>query len=152
MIMPQTDLNINPTDSVKPAENNDTVDNLLTQPSDIPVYDVLAKKQFASPEKIELIKESFILTPLKTVNKRASFKEYDPITNKIVVSGSKQIEDIKSPKITPREKITTPTETISDIEKTDTVKLTEKLSLLLIYFQTKLSKKATHRNILFSLL
>ena len=39
----QTDLNINPTDSVKPAENNDTVDNLLTQPSDIPVYDVLQK-------------------------------------------------------------------------------------------------------------
>ena len=140
MIMPQTDLNINPTDSVKPAENNDTVDNLLTQPSDIPVYDVLAKT-VCFTRKIELIKESFILTPLKTVNKRAFFKEYDPITNKIVVSGSKQIEDIKSPKITPREKITTPTETISDIEKTDTVKLTEKTQFTFDIFSNKIIKE-----------
>lgn len=139
--MPQIDQNINPTDSVKPAESNDTVDNLLTQTSDIPVYDVLAKKQFASPEKIELIKESFILTPLKTVNKRASFKEYDPITNKIVVSESKQIEDIKSPKITPREKITTPTEKISNIEKADTVKLTEKTQFTFDIFSNKIIKE-----------
>lgn len=136
--MPQIDQNINPTDSVKPAESNDSVDNLLTQTSDIPVYDVLAKKQFASPDKIELIKESFILTPLKTVNKRGSFKEYDPITNKIVVSESKQSEYVKSQKTTPSEKIATPAEKISNTEKADTIGLIEKTQFTFDIFSNKI--------------
>ncbi len=139
--MPQTDPNINPADSVKPTESADTVDNLLTQTSDIPVFDVLAKKQFASPDKIELIKESFILTPLKTVKKSSSFKEYDPITNKIVASESREFEDIKLLKTTKIEKDSTPTKKTISVDKPDTVHITKTIRFTFDIFSNKIIKE-----------
>ncbi|HPW65494.1 MAG TPA: DUF4271 domain-containing protein [Salinivirgaceae bacterium] len=140
--MPQTNQNKNLSNLAKSTETNDTVDNLLTQTSDIPVYDVLAKKQFASPDKIELIKESFILTPLKAVNKCVSFKEYDPITNKIIRSENRELKDIKPKKTTtPTEKIATPTKKVTDIDKADTVELTKNYQFTFDIFSNKITKE-----------
>ncbi len=89
---------------------NDQHDELLTQSSDIPVYDVLGGKYFASPDKLEFIRQSFSLPQLTTVSKKKGVCNFDPVSNKVVPQNKTEFF------LTEPEEVSKPAETIQTQE------------------------------------